>query len=98
MLLRNDDAPMKLTFNNLITEDGSYASGKQQYYLTVRKDAKFSVVVGQTIVSPGETKQLEVDFGNNASKVQLPINAIVREDGSAAIMADFPQLTSQYSK
>ncbi|ENO8810382.1 Ig-like domain-containing protein [Photobacterium damselae] len=98
LLLRNDDAPMKLTFNNLITEDGSYASGKQQYYLTVRKDAKFSVVVGQTIVSPGETKQLEVDFGNNASKVQIPINAIAREDGSATIMADFPQLTSQYSK
>ena len=93
---RDNSTAMQIVFNNLITTDGSYASGTQNYYLTVRRDSNFPVIVNGETITQGETKQLTVDFGDNAKVVTIPISTVTTTDGTARIMADFPQLTSRY--
>lgn len=83
-------------FNNLITSNGSYASGVQNYYLTVRRDSNFPIIVNNQTIVPGETKQLTVDFGNNAKMVTIPITSVAKNDGTANVIIDIPQLTSKY--
>ena len=92
-----DSSNKPLTYAQITTvktSAGATATGAQQAYFTLRRDAKFAVVVNGVTVQPGETKNFTLTLDNTGGAV-LPIYpAVSGTTGDAAFIIDVPQLVS----
>ncbi|WP_299020933.1 Ig-like domain-containing protein [uncultured Photobacterium sp.] len=59
--------------NNLRADDGSYATGDQRIFFTVRSDAAFGIAVAGVSIRQGETKEVIVNVDATQGKLELPV-------------------------
>lgn len=72
-LKTSDNQPLAyLRTNSIRKQDGSLVTGIQTGTLTVRRDAKFPVTMTGVTASPGESKDIQIDFGHGDG-VLIPI-------------------------
>ncbi|MEJ6060287.1 Ig-like domain-containing protein [Aliivibrio salmonicida] len=88
--------------SSLEIDGGMVASGLQNAYLTNRSNSDFSVRFGigeQLIeVSPGETKETQIDLGESGGLLEVDVfPAVSGVEGTASVMLDIPQLTSKWN-
>lgn len=96
-LYDSQDHPIaKIVFKPLTTEGGQVATGPQDYLVTLRKDAAFSVYVDGTEVLPGSTRQFIVDLGDGQENVIIPIVTKHLQEGNGMVMVEIPRLKSKY--
>lgn len=82
-----------LKASQLRRNDGSLAKGVQTALVTVRADSSFPISIVGNVVTPGETKEIQIDLGIVGNDVVIPIfpsvNGVV---GSSGFIVEFPQL------
>ncbi len=89
---KNDQPLTYAKITTVKTSAGATATGAQQAYFTLRRDAAFAVVVNNVTVQPGETKEFTLTLDNTGGAV-LPIYPAVNDTtGDASFMIDIPQL------
>lgn len=93
--LRGDEPIGVVESNALRTDTGSIAAGPQQVFFTLREDSPFAVRFGGVDILPGQTKEINIDFGDSG-KIFAPVIPIESKAGVANFMIDIPQLKSRF--
>lgn len=97
LLFRNDRPVALVTSSELRTDSGNLATGLQSATVTIRVDAKYPVIIENTIFNPGDTKVIDFDLGTQGGKLNIPVYpAADGINGSADFMIEVPQLKSIY--
>ncbi|HBS6424766.1 TPA: Ig-like domain repeat protein [Klebsiella pneumoniae] len=82
-----------LKASQLRRNDGSLAKGVQTALITVRGDSAFPISVIGNLVSPGETKEIQIDLGSVGNDVVVPIfPGVSGVVGASGFIVEFPQL------
>lgn len=90
--LSNNDPLAFLKTSILRKENGELAKGLQTGTITLRKDAAFSLTINGITVSPGESKEFQIDM-KNGEETLIPIFPSKGGiSGDASFMIEFPQL------
>lgn len=93
--LRGNEPIGVVESNTLRTETGSIAAGMQQMFFTLREDSPFAVNFAGVEIQPGQTKEINLDFGEDG-KISAPVIPIESKEGVANFMIDIPQLKSKF--
>lgn len=81
-----------LVTNSLRKSDGALVTGIQKGVVAVRKDADFAISVNGTVIKPGDSANIDFNFGNSTG-LSVPIYpAVSGESGSAEFYVEFPDL------
>ncbi len=94
-LLDSSNTPLTYAkITTVKTSAGATATGAQQAYFTLRRDAAFAVVVNGMTVQPGETKAFTLTLDNTGGAVVPIYPAASGVIGTGAFMIDIPQLVT----
>ncbi|EGQ9744520.1 DUF4165 domain-containing protein [Vibrio parahaemolyticus] len=102
-LYDENDMPLARIFSEapLKIDEGMMATGVQNAYITNRTDSDISVKLvldgSELEVSPGETKEIQVDLGNTGKNLSIEVYPATAHAGKASLMFDIPQLTSKFN-
>jgi hypothetical protein len=102
-LYDENDMPLARIFSEapLKIDEGMMATGVQNAYITNRSDSDISVKLvldgSELEVSPGETKEIQVDLGNTGKNLSIEVYPATAHAGKASLMFDIPQLTSKFN-
>ena len=94
-LMDANDKPLALVkFKGSLTDGGTQSRGPQTGYITLRRDANFSVMFNGTQIAPGETKDIVIPL-DQTGEANLPVwPAEPGVDGKASFMIDIPQVVA----
>ena len=94
-LMDANDKPLALVkFKGSLTDGGTQSRGPQTGYITLRRDANFSVMFNGTLIAPGETKDIVIPL-DTAGEASLPVwPAEPGVNGKASYMIDIPQVVA----
>lgn len=96
-IFNHDENPVSsIKTDTLRTVEGHLASGPQIANVTLRSDSAFPVIISNTMIRPGETKEVQIAV-NDLGQINEPIYpAISNINGSASFLIDIPQIKSLY--
>lgn len=81
-----------LVTNSLRKSDGSLVTGIQKGVVAVRKDAAFAIIVNGTVIQPGESADIDFNFGNSTG-LSVPIYpAVSGKSGASEFYVEFPDM------
>ena len=94
-LLLPDDTPINAVWTPVLrTEEGHLAQGMQQLTVTLRSDAELPLIIGTTLLQPGETKTLGIEAETDGRLI-IPITSVGSgQVGAADYMIEVPEISS----
>lgn len=85
--------------HDLVLEDGRNATGIQTAIVTVNDLATYAIKVGNEIIHPGQSKQVDIDLGEAGGKLNVPIVPLADNlNGQVEVMFEIPSLSSKYDQ
>lgn len=92
-LKTSDNTPLAvMRTSQLRKDDGSLARGVQTANVTLRADADYAINILDTIIQPGDTREIQIDLGVGENSA-IPIFPAANDStGQSNFIVEFPQI------